>query len=142
MVYLKSRKQLIQRPISTKDTHINAYIKNLASKHLQSIEQEMLPKPTEMQRSKQKPSVASSDKICSKPSGELHQLLIPLGEEPKICLADSSMFSRFPKHQSLPITNILLTIPCHTYVHYFPLVLRKRGRSNLYSCIILKPRKR
>jgi hypothetical protein len=43
----------------------------------------MLPKPTEMQRSKQKPSVADSDKNCSKPSGELHQLLIPLGEEPK-----------------------------------------------------------
>jgi hypothetical protein len=53
------------------------------SKHLQTIQQEMLPKPTEMQRSKQKPSVADSDKNCSKPSGELHQLLIPLGEEPK-----------------------------------------------------------
>jgi len=43
----------------------------------------MLPKPTEMQRSKQTPFVSGSNKNCLKPSGELHQLLIPLGEEPK-----------------------------------------------------------
>lgn len=54
----------------------------------------MLPKPTEKQGSKQTPSVPGSNKNCLTPSGELHQLLIPLGEGPKEMLPLSAVMGK------------------------------------------------